>query len=130
MDTLGYFTGQVVDGVVHFGQVVVDKITATLGIFHQVRTDELCVGSTCVTETEFKALLDNNGISPATSVPAASPTVEMGTQTATTSAPDSLQEENGAGSTPATSADSTTAATASSSSPEILPVEETPIPAE
>jgi len=59
IDTLGYTGGPIVDGVVHFGHDV-DKITAKLGTF-----DKLCVGSTCVTESELEALLDKHGIAPA-----------------------------------------------------------------
>ncbi len=49
-------------------------ITATLGDFdtaniknaniQKANVQELCIGSACVTETEFKALLDRDGISP------------------------------------------------------------------
>jgi len=100
LDTLGYAAGQIVDGVVHFGQVVVDKITAKLGIF-----DKLCVGSTCVTETELKALLEKNGIAPAGEDTQSDPTpADLGSNDGTITDPNpgnSLQEEQGQPTTPA-----------------------------
>ena len=44
--------GSVVNGVVNFVELVVGKI----------KTDELCVGDTCVTETELKAILTATGV--------------------------------------------------------------------
>jgi hypothetical protein len=61
LDSLGYYAGQLVDGVVHFAKLAVDSITAK-----SVKAqDEVCIGSTCVTESQLKSML--NG-SPASSV--------------------------------------------------------------
>ena len=81
LDTLGYAAGQIVNGVVHFGQVVVDKITA----------HKLCVDDVCITRDELKSLLDKNGIAPA----ATSAREESSATSGGTTDPNSLQEEQG-----------------------------------
>lgn len=61
---LSYLTEKLIDGVLYLKEIVVDKVTATLGVFKRVETEELCLGGTCVTETEFKSLLEKNLTTP------------------------------------------------------------------
>lgn len=46
------------------GEIVFNVVRSTLGVFSKVETDTLCVGKTCVTETELQALLLRNGVNP------------------------------------------------------------------
>jgi hypothetical protein len=45
------------DGLVKIAAIITDKLTAK-----EVATEKLCIGATCVTEQELKALLDKNQI--------------------------------------------------------------------
>ncbi|KKT58771.1 MAG: hypothetical protein UX43_C0024G0001, partial [Candidatus Giovannonibacteria bacterium GW2011_GWB1_46_20] len=47
----------------------------------EIQTDKLCVGSTCITETELKALLEQKGIAPAETPPSSSTLGVDGPQT-------------------------------------------------
>jgi Chaperone of endosialidase/Putative peptidoglycan binding domain len=115
LDTLSYIAGQVVTGVVHFAQVMVDKITATLGVFKRVETDTLCVGSTCVTETELKSLLNKNGISPAaTQAPAAAAPARTSFSTSQSDLPSSSSATSTSASATSTPAEATTTPVTSS----------------
>lgn len=75
MNDLKYYSGQILTGIWHFVEIVTDKITATLGVFKKVETEnidaqEICLtnsnGKTCVTRDELDALLHANNISPST----------------------------------------------------------------
>jgi hypothetical protein len=58
-------------GVVRATEFIADKLKAEIVI-----TNQLCLGSTCVGETELKALLEKNGVAPRGTVPAPSPTTQ------------------------------------------------------
>jgi hypothetical protein len=47
------------------GDWVVQKISASLAVFNRVETQTLCVGQTCVSEDQLKALLDKNNVTAA-----------------------------------------------------------------
>ena len=48
-------------GLVRAARIITDKLTTK-----EVETDKLCIGQTCVTEQELKALLQRSGISGST----------------------------------------------------------------
>ena len=102
-------------------RITTQTLVADNGTFQKASTKELCVGSTCVTETEFKALLDKQGVSPAPGAPIVStppaptaPTTssssDAGTSTAstTTDAPSIIPEYNATTTLPASSASEAT----------------------
>lgn len=90
MNDLKYYSGQLLTGIWHFVEIVTNKITATLGVFNRVETEEIqtkrfCVENTCVTEAEFKALLEKNNITSVSVVtPTPSPTLSGNTDVSTT----------------------------------------------
>ena len=104
------------DSVIRFlGEVV----EATTGVFENVfaklvRTDTLCVGSTCITQSQLQTLLDKNGISAspstdASTMDAASSTTPLGQSEASTTEASSTSSEPDANSaTSTTSAASST----------------------
>lgn len=96
LENLGYIGGQVVDGVVHFAQLVVDKLTVNEATINKANVTTLCLGSTCITESQLQALLNN---------------VPSGQAIIITNSPDTSSTSTDATSTPPTDTATTTAST-------------------
>jgi hypothetical protein len=72
----------VLDIIKAIGNLAVNSVTAVSGIFTHVETDTLCVGHTCVTETELQAMLEGAHINPATTTqPVQASTLPIRSQT-------------------------------------------------
>jgi hypothetical protein len=66
-------------------EFVLDKVTATLGVFKRVEVEELCIKDTCVTEDQLKELLQKNSVTITTKAPEEAKTIEPQVDTNTAS---------------------------------------------
>ncbi|MFA6105612.1 MAG: hypothetical protein WC725_03410 [Patescibacteria group bacterium] len=76
----------IIDAFRQFGIIIEQGILRVTNFFaNKVTTDELCVGNTCVNETQLIELLNKNNMTPTAPAPAVTPVVDTSTPAETTS---------------------------------------------
>jgi hypothetical protein len=116
LDSLGYYSGQIVDGVIHFARVTVDTLTAKSGVFERVCIKKSDGTPVCLTGDELSSVLEKtNTTVSGQSGGGASTVSDPGNSTQTdntadtaTSTPEVISTETATSTTPTDSSLSTT----------------------